>query len=567
NLDPATRVAASGAGAPGSETTYFGSLTLAAVKAFQAKHGIITTGYVGPLTRAQLNALYCTPTTTTTAPGETTTTTVAATEGYFTYKLLPTPTNGTDVKKGDTNKAVMAFTLKANNSNINVQSVRLNFNKRPWLSVNKIALYEGNNLLKEVDAVSSAFEEAAVGSSYNLYLTGLNTSIPSGETKTFTVKIDVPSSPVNTDLSQVQLAGNSIRGVDTAGLNVYSPSEPSTRIFSIATATKGYINVSLNEASPVEGTALISNTETTEDVTLGLFDLEAEYRNVRVTDLIFDFTGLTRNNMDDVLSAAKLYDGSTLLATAALGSDASTTTGTVNFADLDISIAKDSTKTLTLKANVAKIDSSYTTAGDHVIAELDGTDYTNITAEDDLYNTLGNTELDGTATAEKQYFYKEGPTFALIQATEARSDSSSSSPRDVGDFSIKFSITANGSDIYLPTVDHATYSSTNTDDNGILQAITPAGDTASATTTYWSCEGTNSLDDLSDKKVWGIPRGSTRNCTFELNIVNTNARAYYSVGIEDIKWSTTGSKTVDFEIQDWGISALKTGAILLEDNS
>lgn len=36
-------------------TGYFGPLTLAAVKAYQAAHGIIQTGYVGPLTRAALN--------------------------------------------------------------------------------------------------------------------------------------------------------------------------------------------------------------------------------------------------------------------------------------------------------------------------------------------------------------------------------------------------------------------------------------------------------------------------------------------------------------------------------
>ena len=43
-------------------TGYFGSLTFAAVKKFQAAQGINATGYVGPLTRAALQKLSCTAT-------------------------------------------------------------------------------------------------------------------------------------------------------------------------------------------------------------------------------------------------------------------------------------------------------------------------------------------------------------------------------------------------------------------------------------------------------------------------------------------------------------------------
>lgn len=62
NSDAATRIAASGPGAPGQETTRFGAMTLRALQKFQEKHGIAsagTAGYgtVGPATRAKLNAL------------------------------------------------------------------------------------------------------------------------------------------------------------------------------------------------------------------------------------------------------------------------------------------------------------------------------------------------------------------------------------------------------------------------------------------------------------------------------------------------------------------------------
>jgi len=56
NTSADTRVAATGAGSAGLETTYFGALTKAAVMKYQTKVGVPSTGYVGPLTRGKLNA-------------------------------------------------------------------------------------------------------------------------------------------------------------------------------------------------------------------------------------------------------------------------------------------------------------------------------------------------------------------------------------------------------------------------------------------------------------------------------------------------------------------------------
>lgn len=58
NNDPRTQLAPSGPGSSGKETSYFGTLTKAAVIKFQALHSISPqSGYVGPLTRAVLNSV------------------------------------------------------------------------------------------------------------------------------------------------------------------------------------------------------------------------------------------------------------------------------------------------------------------------------------------------------------------------------------------------------------------------------------------------------------------------------------------------------------------------------
>ena len=100
NSDPDTKIAESGAGAPGKETNYFGLLTTKAIQKFQKKYGIVssgtptTTGYgsLGPKTRTKLNELMgasssSSPTTTTTTTQTTPTTPTTVTKAGLQTQL------------------------------------------------------------------------------------------------------------------------------------------------------------------------------------------------------------------------------------------------------------------------------------------------------------------------------------------------------------------------------------------------------------------------------------------------------------------------------------------------
>jgi peptidoglycan hydrolase-like protein with peptidoglycan-binding domain len=171
----------------GLVTGYFGSLTEAAVKKFQAKYGYEQVGYTGPLTRAKLNALYCT----TTPTGTTTPTPVGG--GVSVILASDTPAAASviyDTASTSGAQALAPFTklvFTAGTTAAKVTSVKL---LRSGIStdsdINNVYLYEGNTKLAELTSISSnviTFSDTA----------GLFT-IPAGTSKTITVKADIANS-------------------------------------------------------------------------------------------------------------------------------------------------------------------------------------------------------------------------------------------------------------------------------------------------------------------------------------------------------------------------------------
>ena len=592
NKDASTQVASSGAGSPGNETTYFGSLTLAAVKNFQSSKGISNTGYVGPLTRGALNALYCTasvPSTTypagcTSAVGfsittglscsgavtypagcasaagysSTTglscsgTTTVAATEGTLTVSQYAIPGSGTVILYGDNaQKEVAAYKMKATNSDIRVKRVQLQVgigtpSDFPWRDLTAISIWDGSTMLKEVVASQANFTEVTFGTTYTMTLDGLDLLIAKDAEKIISVKATAVSVPQYIGNISFVIPANGVRGVDSAALNVYGPATALTaHNFAVATAQAPTITTTASIDSPVAGNFIASASTISR--------VELMKVNVKVESVDMIFKGGTVNvtaNPSTTLSAIELYDGSTLLASAA-----TTTTGVITFSTFTLPVSSDTTKVLTLKGVVK----ANPTVGSAVSVTLPTT--TGLTGIDASGAARGNT---GAITGNALTVYTAAPVFSLASSTAVPSNSTTSTVNDVGDFSIGISITANSGDIYIPNVDHTTYGA-GTGTEGILESVSTTG-TQTATTSYWTCDASAVEDAAND--TWRIPSGATSVCTFNYHVVNTVAAGYYTVSVASLRWGTSLANLEDATAtggitQTTGISALKATTILL----
>ncbi|MDD2677798.1 MAG: peptidoglycan-binding protein [Candidatus Paceibacterota bacterium] len=537
----------------GLVTGYFGPLTLKAAKAFQAKYGIITTGYVGPLTRAKLNELYCTPTTTTTvAPTETTTTTtpVAAAEGILTVTQYAIPASGTvTVYGGNTNKEVAAYKLKASNSDIRVKRVLVQLgilNDFPWRDLSSISIWDGSTLLKEVAVNSTNLTETTWATTYQLTFDGLDFLVAKDAEKIISLKVSALAVPQYKGAITTLIPANGIRGVDTANLNVYGPATNLTA-YSFTTATADVPSVTLSVATdnPPEGNVIVSKTATTR-VDLLKFNVKVE--NI---DATFKSGTITVNtNSNSAMSAVELYDGTTLLASAA-----TTTTGDLAWSTFTLPVSAGTTKTLTVKGVVA---ASSTIAGETLKvtgkanAALSGVDANGAALSLTHSAIAGNTMT----------VYTVAPTFTLASATSVRSNSSTTTINDVGDFAIGIKVTANGGDIYLPTASHGTYGNTVASSSvGFYPTISTGLGTLKASSSSWTCDS-SAIEDTANKE-WRIPAGVSSVCTLTVNAQNQTADGYYNVSTYRIIWDTVtgfGTKV----LQTTGLSALKAPELLLK---
>ncbi len=194
NADTATAVAFSGVGSAGSETTYFGGLTKAAVIKFQNKYAseVLTpvglsagTGYVGPSTRDKLNSMSTTVTAPVTTP---VTTTPVATGADLSVTLSSDTPLSTALIQAQAIADMAHFSL-SNTTAADVTVTKITLNRigvSADATLANVYLFDGVNRLTDSATVSGGvitFNNAS----------GILT-IPSGTTMVISVKSDIAGS-------------------------------------------------------------------------------------------------------------------------------------------------------------------------------------------------------------------------------------------------------------------------------------------------------------------------------------------------------------------------------------
>ena len=243
NQSISTKVATTGAGSPGNETSYFGSLTLAAVKKYQAEHGWTPANQVGPLTRQALNAYLAGGVIIPPGPGP-----IVPTGAGLTVQLAYDNPAANTIVDGQSQAPLAKLTfINGDNAEVKVTGLTL---KRIGISADasiaNLYLFDGATRLTDGSAVSSTL--------VNFNSTSGLFTVPAGGSRTISLLADIS-------------AANAVAG-ETMGLQVVAATSVTTNASSVKGTfpiTGNYMTIASGTLAGVEFNATTNPSDATID--------------------------------------------------------------------------------------------------------------------------------------------------------------------------------------------------------------------------------------------------------------------------------------------------------------
>jgi len=370
---------------------------------------------------------------------------------------------------------------------------------------------------------SSSFEEIAVGTDYRFAFSGLSIALAKDQTKTLTIKISVPTVQDSATDSTITFGANCVRGTDAIGLTQQAPTAAlaATRTIDFTTKAAGKLEVTANTGN-AQKIVILGTVSSTTDVEMAKIDFKAKENDSTLRTLKVTVTsGAAAGNNDEseVVPTIKLYDGTTLLSSQTVAAG-----GAVIFTDLTVALAKDTTKTLTIKGDFYKIydanvvgvvdDGDLGFEATDVTVALTGVTETDIVAEDANYDTVTTPNITATqAFGKTLYTYSKAPTFTLVSTAISATPDKANKEADA---TITFTVTANGGDIYLN--DYVTTTAGKRAFTGLSTDPVAAGNVPTVTYSFTSADATKTLD-VADY-YYTIRNGETKTFTMSIHIVS-----------------------------------------------
>lgn len=557
NMDPETRVAATGVGSAGQETNYFGSLTKAAVEKFQMKYrddvltplGLVNaTGYWGNSSIQKANEL-CSDMGTMPGddeedgdePADDDEDELSGGAGSIDDADFMSEYNNEEVGEDEEDVIVAGLEIEADGSDIELRAVTLDFDYMTlqqdadddldeyasevsiWFEGEEVARMDADEFEDDDDFERTiSLDDGAI--------------IDEGETGELVVALSgVSNLDSNNEGQGWNVAFESVRFRDAQGAVITDSSTGDINDSNNDTTTdSGEREFSFESFASAENVELsitsgddeindsriidVDDSDDTDNVELFSFELELDGdSDVMIDSLPINATSTGSGDVSDIVSAMMLVvDGEEV------GSESVSGTGQaleVVFEDLDWELEAGETYEVVVTADINEINEVNTGGfeeGDTIALAFGETetDDADFDAEDESGESLADGDVKGSASSDAHLFYDAGlALFASDMSTDIKDTNGDTAGGEEGTYVIEFEVTAFDDDIYVPT-GATTATSSFTVDKGVAFTMEDGdGDSTGAGTTTTAVASTANKSG----SYFVVEQGDTETFTLTIN--------------------------------------------------